>query len=167
MASSTSSGIGASYYGVQAIDKADNVAVDKSSGFRFIYRFIGFLVPLNQQAGTYGVASIFAVGSVVPVRFQLVDCRGNFAINASAQIKLKKLGNSAGPATTIKEGTREPPDAGNRFNMRFVSLFGRQKTLVYEFRLDTGPLSEGIWQIEATLDDGTSWMINIGLQAGE
>jgi hypothetical protein len=115
------------------------------------YKFGGILQPINSDG-----SSVFKLGSTIPVKFQLKDFNGNFVTNAVAQIWVTKTGNGTGPVNEAAIST-SAATTGNLFR---YSSDGNQ----YIFNLATKTLSTGTWKLTITLNDGTSYDVNIRLR---
>jgi hypothetical protein len=84
VAGGNANGVGTFTYSATAADKAGNTAVITGT-FTVIYRFDGFLQPINDTAHQVGVStSVFKAGSNVPVKFQLKNASGSVVQAASA-----------------------------------------------------------------------------------
>src|SRR5262249_36049428 len=75
----TANGVGSFTYTATATDKAGNKTT-QSITYRVIYRFDGFLQPINDTAHQVGTStSIFKGGSTIPAKFQLKRADGTVA----------------------------------------------------------------------------------------
>ncbi|MFH1001879.1 MAG: PxKF domain-containing protein [bacterium] len=109
------------------------------------------LSPINQDG-----SSIFKLGRVVPVKFQLKDGAGNFISTAIARIYLSKVSNDVS-GTEIEAASVGEANSGNLF--RYSSSDNQ-----YIFNLGTKSLSRGTWRIRIELDDGSSKYVDISLK---
>lgn len=114
--------------------KVESVSVNET------YRFGGFSQPLNLNKP-------FKLGSSVPIKFQLLDSRGNLVTDAIASLMLQQYSNESPVGVPIEATATRGVDEGNIF--RFVDY-------QYIFNLDTKVLSTGLWQLQVKLDDGTT-----------
>ena len=84
-----------------AMDKAGNTG-NAMATYQVIYRFDGFLQPINDTAhqqicGTPCALSIFKGGSTIPVKLQLKDANGNIVQASSLPVWLTP--QQGGPTT--------------------------------------------------------------------
>jgi hypothetical protein len=145
-----------------AIDKAGN-SNSAFLSYRVIYRFDGFLQPINDTAhttycGTPCVASIFRGGSTVPVKFQLKDANGN--IVQAASLPLWVTPQRGNPTTlSVDEGAY----SGASTNGQYYRWDATTQQYVYNW--NTKGFATGyFWRIGVTLDDGQTYYVNIGLR---
>ncbi|MDQ3337950.1 MAG: HYR domain-containing protein [Myxococcota bacterium] len=111
------------------------------------FQFGTILQPVNAD-GT----SIFKLGSVVPVRFQLAG--PSAGIQTPAHLFLRKL--SSNPMGSVIEAVATgSADTGNWF---------RYTGSTYSFNLATSGLSVGTWELQIDLHDGVIHKVNISLK---
>ena len=135
-------------------DKAGNPSGAVTVTYSVIYNFGGFLPPINTQ----GHMSAFKKGSTIPVKFQLTDYDGNSISTATATISLKWI---SGTIPTDIEPEAISTSAATTGNLFRYDSTGNQ----YIFNLATKTLSApSVYQITATLDDGQSYSVSIGLR---
>lgn len=130
-----------------ATDVAGNTAT-QSATFAVVYNFIGFLPPIPSDG-----SGVFKLGRTIPVKFQLTDAKGTLISSAVAHLTLQMLSGGMPVGTPIDATAPGNSDVGDLF--RFD---GTQ----YIFNLSTKPLSMGIWQLQARLDDGTVHTVAMG-----
>jgi hypothetical protein len=145
-----------------AVDNAGNT-VTRSVQYRVIYRFDGFLQPINdtghtQVCGSPCPVSIFRGGSTIPVSFQLKDANGNTVQAASLPLWLTPL--KGDPLTgPISEGSYSG-SASTGLNYTWVA--SSQK---YNYNWSTRGFATGFyWRIGVRLDDGQTYYVIIGLK---
>jgi hypothetical protein len=134
---------------------------DSSAKFSLLYRFDGFLQPINDTAhqqvcGSVCPISIFKAGSTVPVKFDLKRADGTLV---SAVALPTFVGPVKGGPTTdpIDESVyTDPPTAGSTFSNNGGH---------YQYNWSTKGLQAGFYyRIGAMLDDGTTQYVYIGLK---
>lgn len=141
---------GAKTFSVVATDNADN-KIEVPCSYYVRYSYGGILPPINQDG-----SSVFKLGKVVPVKFQLKDDAGNYIPTAVAKIYLSKINDNV-VGTEIEAESQGEANTGNLF--RYDSVDNQ-----YIFNLGTKNLSQGTWQIKIVLDDGTSKYVTISLK---
>ncbi len=156
----TANGVGQYRYTATATDKAGNTATVTGS-YWVIYGFDGFLQPINdtehpQTCGTPCPVSIFKGGSTVPVKFQLKDVSGNVvqAGTPPAWLAPQQGGPTQAP---VDESTYSDPAS----SAQSYAWDGSQ----YHYNWSTKGSAVGYyWQIGVNLDDGQSYVVDIGLR---
>ena len=120
--------------------------------------FGGFLSPINEDG-----SSVFKLGDIIPVKFQLKWLDGKFVIDALVQIYIAKISNNI-TGTEMEMVSSSDNDhhttiasKGNFFSYDYA---GNQ----YIYNLQTNGLTTGTWQIKILLDDGTSPSVIISIQ---
>ena len=109
------------------------------------YGINGFLPPVS-------LGKPFNLGSTIPVKFQLTDANGMLVTTATAKFLLQKFSNNEPVGEPIEVTSTSGADSGNTF---------RLSDSMYMFNLNTKPLTVGLYQIQAVLDDGsvnTTWL---------
>jgi len=142
--------VGTKSFSVTALDNASN-KTEKTITYYVRYNYSGILPPINADG-----SSIFKLGRTIPVKFQLKDFSGSFISAAIAKLYLAKISNDV-LGTEVEAESVGEANTGNLF--RYDTTNNQ-----YIFNLGTSFLSEGIWQIRISLDDGTSKYVNIGLK---
>jgi hypothetical protein len=138
--------MGSQTFTVTATDNADNTATQTVT-YNVAYKFSGFLPPLKVKGKQQTLQ--FKPGSTIPVKFQLTDNNGNYLSTATAQIWVdskSSLGKSSGRANKDN-------------NFRYDTTSNQ-----YIFNLSTKGLAKGSHMIYVTLDDGTTYSVNITLK---
>jgi len=143
-----------------ATDNAGNTATATAT-YRVIYRFDGFLQPINdtghsQVCGSPCPISIFKGGSTVPVKFQLKDANGNVVQSASLPVWVIPQQGNPTSAPIDESLFTDPATSGN--NYQWVG--GK-----YQYNWSTNGFAAGYyWRIGVTLDDGMTYYVIIGLR---
>ena len=154
------SSVGTSSVTCTAIDNAGNMATATAT-YRVIYRFDGFLQPINdtghsQVCNAPCPVSIFKGGSTVPVKFQLKDANGNIVQSASLPVWIAPQQGSATSAPIDETIFTDPATSGNYYQwdgFKYVYNWGTQ-----------GFASGYYWRIGVTLEDGMTYYVIIGLR---
>ncbi|MFT3895748.1 MAG: PxKF domain-containing protein [Anaerolineales bacterium] len=143
-----------------ATDNAGNTATATVS-YKVIYRFDGFLQPINdtghtQTCGTNCTVSIFKGGSTVPVKFQLKDANGNVVQSASLPIWITPQKGNATSSPVDESVYSDPATSGNTY---------RLDNGKYIYNWSTKNFAAGYyWRIGVTLDDGQTYYVIVGLK---
>ncbi|RNE66733.1 OmpL47-type beta-barrel domain-containing protein [Cryobacterium tepidiphilum] len=157
VAGGNANGVGTFTYSATAADKAGNTAVITGT-FTVIYRFDGFLQPINDTAHQVGVStSVFKAGSNVPVKFQLKNASGSVVQAASAPAWVTPVKGAAMSAPVDESVYPTAADSGSTYK---YDATARQ----YQYNWKTGNASGNYWRIGVTLDDGQTYYVNIGLR---
>jgi hypothetical protein len=141
--------VGTNTFTLTATDIAGNV-VTESATFQVLYDFDGFLPPIPND-GT----GVFKLGSTVPVKFRLTDRNGVRVPGVVAHLTIQLLSNGNPIGTPIDATAPGGADSGNVF---------RDDGSQYIYNLATRPLSVGTWRLQASLDDGSTHTVVIGLR---
>lgn len=142
---------GTQTFSLTAVDRAGNVATEsRTFNVQIEYQFLGFLPPL-----TAGSRSVFHLGSVIPVKFKLLDLNGDSVPGITAHLSLRSLPGSAPAGDPVSPPSVSGADSGDLF---------RYEGGHYMYNLDTRSLSPGLWEVQATLEDGSTHSIQIGLR---
>ena len=151
-----STGVGTFTYTATATDKAGNTTT-LTGTYKVIYRFDGFLQPINDTAHQVGAStSVFKSGSTVPVKFQLKNSAGQPVQSATAPVWLTPVKGSAMTAPVDETVYTASADSGSTF--KYDSTAGQY---AYNWKTGTGG---NYWRIGVTLDDGQTYYVNIGLR---
>lgn len=142
--------VGTKSFKVTATDKAGN-STEQSVTYNVWYSYDGVFPPINQDG-----SSIFKLGRVVPVKFQLKDNAGNYISTAVARIYLAKISDTV-LGSEIEAESAGQVNTGNLF--RYSSTDNQ-----YIFNLGTSNLSKGTWQTKIQLDDGSSRYVTISFK---
>lgn len=124
---------------------------------RIMYRFDGFLQPINDTAHQIGQdLSVFKAGSTIPVKLQLKKADGTVVQAATPPLWLSPQKGSAMNVSVDESFYTDPATSGNTFVWE-----GTQ----YHYNWSTKGLQAGFWyRIYAQLDDGTVRSVVIGLR---
>lgn len=142
--------LGTNTFSLTAADQAGNTTT-QTALFNVIYDFSGVLSPINPDG-----SSVFKLGSVVQVKFQLKDYMGSYISTATVRIYIAKVTDGVVGAE-LEATSRGSANKGN------VARYDSKKNQ-YMFSLDTKNLSEGAWQIRIDLGDGTKRTVLITLK---
>ncbi len=144
-----------------ATDNAGNTAT-KTVSYKAIYRFDGFLQPINdtghtQICGSPCAVSIFKGGSTVPVKFQLKDANGNVVQSVSLPIWITPQQGSATSSPVDESLYSDPATTGTTYRL------DGSGTYIYNWSTK-GFASGYYWRIGVTLNDGQTYYVIIGLR---
>lgn len=139
-----------------ASDRAGNSA-SATKTFQSIYRWDGFLQPINDTAHQIDTAtSIFKAGSTVPVKFQLKRANGTIITPSSAPIWITPLQGSPTSAAVDETAYVGTATTGGTYRAD-----GDQ----WIYNWSTKGLKAGYYyRIGVKLDDGQTYYVNIGLR---
>jgi hypothetical protein len=144
-----------------ATDNAGNTATATVS-YNVIYRFDGFLQPINdtghtQSCGSPCTVSIFKGGSTVPVKFQLKDANGNIVQAVSLPIWIAPQKGNATSSPVDESIYSDPATSGSNYLWDGSSR--------YTYNWSTKNFAAGYyWRIGVRLDDGQIYYVIIGLR---
>ncbi len=145
--------IDTSHAGTRTVTKTvvDNVghSTTDTCTTRVVYRFGGFRQPINPDG-----SSVFKLGSTVPVKLVLTDYFGVPVSGAEATLQRSKL-TGAVEGSFDEAVSTSAATTGSQF---------RYEEGQYVFNLGTKSLSRGTWRLRASLDDGTTRTVDIGLR---
>lgn len=141
--------VGVKTFIVNARDVAGNEAT-RTVSYKVIYNF-SILPPINSD-GT----SVFRLGSIVPVKFQIRDSAGNIISNAVAKLNLTKTSDDVA-SSEIEAISSGNANEGNEFR------YSAEDEL-YIFNLKTKDISTGTYQLKAILDDNSTHIVDIGVK---
>jgi hypothetical protein len=154
----TPSGVGTFSYTATARDNAGNTATLTGS-YRVIYRFDGFLQPINDTAHQIdqGV-SVFKAGSTVPVKLQLKSADGTVVQSNVLPTWLTPVKGGLTTAVVSETPVTDSPTPGGQYR---YDASGQQ----YLYNWGTAKGGAGnYWRIGVTLDDGQTYYVSIGLR---
>lgn len=143
-----------------ATDRAGNTNSTMAT-YRVIYRFNGFLQPINdtvrsQICGAPCPVSIFKGGNTVPVKFQLKDANGVVVQSAMPPTWLTPAQGSP-----ISAAIDESVFTDTSFGGTAYSWDGEQ----YRYNWKTKGFAIGFyWRIGVALDDGQTYHVYVGLR---
>jgi hypothetical protein len=151
-------GVGTFTFTATAIDKAGNTTTQTGS-YRVIYRWDGFLQPINDTAHqTSLTTSTFKGGSTVPVKFQLKDCNGNVVQASSLPAWLTPAKGSVTTAPVDETTYSDPATNGTTYRWDATS-----QQYIYNWSTK-GSTAGYYYRIGVTLDDGQTYYVFIGLR---
>jgi hypothetical protein len=152
----TANGVGTFAYTATATDKAGN-KVTSTGSYKVIYRFNGFLQPINDTAHQTGTSiSVFKAGSTVPVKFQLRKADGTLVQASTAPSWLAPVRGSSMSMPVDENAYAASGDSGSTY--RYDASAAQY---IYNWKTGTGG---NYWRIGVTLDDGQTYYTNIGLR---
>jgi hypothetical protein len=150
-------GVGTFSYTATATDKAGNSST-VSGTYRVVYRFDGFLQPINDTAHQVGAStSIFKAGSSVPVKLQLKKADGTVVQAINAPAWLTPVKGSAMSVPVDEAVYTAMADSGSAYRYDATA-----QQYIYNWK--TGTASGNYWRIGVSLDDGQTYYVNIGLR---
>jgi hypothetical protein len=148
-------GVGTFTWTAVATDKAGN-ATTITGSYKVIYRFDGFLQPINDTAHQIGTStSIFKAGSTVAVKLQLMKADGTVVQAATAPQWLTPVKGNATTAPVDESTYAASADSGTAY---------RYDAPQYIYNWKTGSAGGNYWRIGVRLDDGQTYYVNIGLR---
>jgi hypothetical protein len=121
-----------------------------------LYRWDGFLQPINDTAHQGGFESFFKLGSTVPAKFQLKKADGT-VVQAGT---LPTFSRSTAPVSCDTQIAPELLDT----DVAFTGSTFRWDSGQYIYNWSTKGLKAGEYRIYATLDDGSKQYVDICLQ---
>jgi hypothetical protein len=151
-------GVGTFTYEATATDKAGNPR--RATGtYRVVYRFDGFLQPINDTAHQVGTStSVFKAGSTVPAKFQLKRADGTVVQANAAPVWLTPVKGSATTAPVDESLYSGSPDVSASYRW---DASGQQ----YQYNWSTPAAGKGYYhRMAVQLDDGQTYVVNIGLR---
>jgi hypothetical protein len=158
----TTNTVGAKTVTCTATDNAGNTRT-VSVSYSVIYRFDGFLQPINDTAhsqicGSPCPVSVFKGGSTVPVKFQLKDANGVIVQSGSLPVWITPQKGSATSAPVDESLYSGATTSGTNFRWDSSSQ-------QYIYNWGTKGFAAGYyWRIGVSLDDGQTYYVNIGLR---
>jgi len=128
-----------------------------SATLRSIYRWDGFLQPINDTAHQIDTAtSTFKAGSTVPVKFELKRADGTIITPAGAPVWLAPVKGSATTASVDESVYTVAATSGGTY---------RADGTQWIYNWSTKGLASGFYyRIGVKLDDGQTYYVNIGLR---
>jgi hypothetical protein len=131
-------------------------AASKTKTVGVLYRWDGFLQPINDTAHQGGFESFFKLGSTVPAKFQLKKADGT-VVQAGT---LPTFSRSTAPVSCDTQIAPELLDS----DVGFTGSTFRWDSGQYIYNWSTKGLKAGEYRIYATLDDGSKQYVDICLQ---
>ncbi len=151
-------GVGTFVFVAKATDKAGN-ATQVTGTFRVVYRFDGFLQPINDTAHQIGaLTSVFKAASTVPAKFQLKNADGTVVQSAGAPAWMAPAKGALTTAPVDEAIYAAPAESGQTFRydasaQQYIYNWGTAKTQAGSY-----------WRIGVKLDDGQTYFVNAGLR---
>ena len=133
-------------------------AASKTKTVSGLYRWDGFLQPINDTAHQGGFESFFKLGSTIPAKFQLKKADGTI-VQAGALPTFSRSTTPVSCDTQIAPESLDPESAFTGSTFRLDS--GGQQ---YIYNWSTKGLAAGEYRIYATLDDGSKQYVDICLR---
>lgn len=152
--------VGPHEFSVTATDNAGNT-ISATVNYKVIYRFDGFLQPINdtaheQTCGTPCTVSTFKGGSTVPVKFQLKDVNGIIVQSTNLPQWITPQQGTAITESIDETVFTDPATSGTTYTWDIKQ---------YHYNWGTKGFATGYyWLIGVTLDDGQTYAVNIGLR---
>ncbi|MEK7508063.1 MAG: PxKF domain-containing protein, partial [Patescibacteria group bacterium] len=119
--------------------------------FNVVYNFGGFMPPIKPDG-----SGVYKQGSTIPVKFQLKDANGAFITNAVANLFVAKA-SSGIEGTQVVALSTSKADAGNQF--RYDAIANQ-----YIFNIGTSAMTVGTWQLQAKLNDGKMYVVDVSMK---
>jgi hypothetical protein len=149
-------GVGTFTYEAVANDKAGNTS-KLSGAYRVIYRFDGFLQPINDTAHQVGTSvSVFKAGSTVPVKLQLKRSDGSIVQPSGLPQWVTPAKGSPTTAPVDESAYGDAPSTSGTY--RYDS-----QQYIYNWGTSSGQKGS-YWRVGVRLDDGQTYWVNIGLR---
>jgi hypothetical protein len=151
-------GVGTFSFTATAADRAGNTTTQTGT-YRVVYRFDGFLQPINDTAHqvAQGV-SVFKGGSTVPAKLQLKRADGTVVQAASAPRWLTPAKGSPTAATVDESVYADPATSGDAYRwdstaQQYVYNWGTKGSAVGYY-----------YRVGVALDDGQIYYVSVGLR---
>jgi hypothetical protein len=148
-------GVGSFTYTATATDNAGNTATETVT-YRVIYRFDGFLQPINDPLLSAGPRSVFKAGSTVPVKFQLKRADGTLVTPAVTPRWITPIQGANSTATPNEPVFTDAATSGTAFELTGDQWHYNWKT--------KGVAASYTYRIGVALDDGTTQTVVIALR---
>ncbi|HUK82254.1 MAG TPA: hypothetical protein VLZ12_06435 [Verrucomicrobiae bacterium] len=126
--------------------------------------FTGFLPPIGGADATGGSCTApvraFKQCSTIPVKMNLLDCKGLPVTTGNQMISVIKCGNQVCAAAAIDATPKDRAATGNLFTLKNAA------TGLWQFNLSlrNWGMGRGTWQINATLSDGSVHSVYISVK---
>jgi hypothetical protein len=149
-------GVGTFTATATATDKAGNIAT-RTNTYRVIYRFDGFLQPINDTAHQVDTStSVFKGGSTVPVKVQLKRADGTVLQPTTAPVWLTPVKGSSMSLPVGESVYSASADSGSTYRYDAAA-----QQFIYNWKTGTGG---NYWRIGVKFDDGQTYYVDIGLR---
>lgn len=150
----SANGVGTFSWTATATDAAGNT-VTTTGSYQVIYRFDGFLQPINDTAHQVGVTtSVFKGGSTIPVKFQLRKADGTPVLSNSAPVWLTPVKGAVMTMAIDETVYAITADTGLVFRVEGTQY-------IYNWKTPAGGNYHGIG---VRLDDGQVYYVSVGLR---
>ncbi|TFD47356.1 hypothetical protein E3T33_02520 [Cryobacterium sp. TMT1-2-1] len=147
-------GVGTFIWTATATDAAGNT-VTTTGTYQVIYRFDGFLQPINDTAHQVGLTtSVFKGGSTIPAKFQLRKADGTPVLSNTAPVWLTPVKGAAMTMAIDETVYAITADTGLVFRVDGTQYIYNWKT----------PAGGNYYGIGVRLDDGQVYYVSIGLR---
>ncbi|WP_134475146.1 PxKF domain-containing protein [Cryobacterium sp. Sr8] len=147
-------GVGTFIWTATATDAAGNT-VTTTGSYQVIYRFDGFLQPINDTAHQVGLTtSVFKGGSTIPVKFQLKKADGTPVLSSTAPAWLMPVKGAVMSMPIDETVYAITADSGMSFRADGTQYIYNWKT----------PAGGNYYGIGVRLDDGQVYYVSIGLR---
>jgi hypothetical protein len=149
--------VGTAHASASFAGDANHTGNSASEGFFIIYRWDGYLQPINDTAHQIGLdVSVFKAGSTVPAKLQLKAADGTVVQSATLPVWLAPVDLGLMSSSIDELVYSDPASSGNTFKWD-----GTQ----YQYNWSTKGSTPGHWyRISAKFDDGTTRSVVIGLK---
>ena len=157
----TASGVGTFNVSATVKDKAGNVT-STSGTYKVIYRFEGFLQPINDTAHQTCAgcpSSIFKGGSTVPAKFRLRDSAGNPVQSASVPQWLTPVQGGMTTAPVDESTLNDPATSGSTYRWDSTA-----QQYIYNWSTKSPYRVGYYYRVGVKLDDGSTYTVDIGLR---
>lgn len=154
----SANGVGSYTYTATATDQASNTTTTTVT-YRVIYRWDGFLQPINDTAHNTAVStSMFKAGSTVPAKFQLKRADGTVVQARAAVAWLTPMQGSPTTAPVDERVYTDPASDGTTYRWDRTSQ-------QYRYTWKTSQTQAGYyWRLGVKLDDGETYYVNVGVR---
>jgi hypothetical protein len=151
-------GVGSFTFAATGTDKAGNT-VTQTGTYRVIYRFDGFLQPINDTAHQVDTnVSVFKAGSTIPAKFQLKKSDGTIVQPTSLPQWITPQRGSLTTAPVDESVYSAQPSSSGTYRSDTTA-----QQYIYNWGTSSGQKSF-YWRVGVQLDDGQIYTVNIGLR---
>jgi hypothetical protein len=143
-----------------ARDKAGNTATLSGRYHVNLYRFSGFLQPINDPSIQPGAPiSVVKTGSTLPVKFQLRDAQGNLVQARTAPQWLTPVRGGLITASVNESTGSDPGTTDGTFRWDATA-----QQYIYNWQTKGAPSPNYVYKIGVRLDDGQTFFVTVGLK---
>jgi hypothetical protein len=151
-------GVGQFTFTATATDKAGNQTTQPGA-YTVIYRFDGFLQPINDTAHQTGLTtSVFKGGSTVPAKLQLMKVDGTIVQANTLPQWTTPVQGGATTATIDESVYSDPPTSGTTYRWDSSA-----QQYIYNWSTK-GNANGNYYRVGVSLDDGQTYYVSIGLR---